>query len=73
GIEAESTGVPSANSGHEHWPEVQWQSYVCGVRALKNAFHVSTSCVMGHKEIAVPSGRKIDPNFSIDEFRAALD
>ncbi|CAF3645689.1 unnamed protein product [Rotaria sordida] len=73
GIEAEGTGVPATDSGHAYWPEVQWQSYVCGIRALKNAFNVPTSRVMGHKEIAAPLGRKIDPNFSMDEFRAALD
>ncbi|CAF1500180.1 unnamed protein product [Rotaria sp. Silwood1] len=72
GIEAEGTGVPSTNTGHTHWPEAQWQSYVRGVRALKNAFNVPTSRVKGHKEVASPLGRKIDPNFSMDEFRAAL-
>jgi len=28
---------------------------------------------MGHKEIAVRKGRKNDPNFSMDDFRAALN
>jgi hypothetical protein len=72
GIEAEGTGVPSTNSGHAYWPEVQYQSYLRGVRALQATFDVPTGRVMGHKEIAAPLGRKTDPNFSMDEFRAAL-
>ncbi len=72
GVEAEGTGIPATDSGHIYWPEVQWQSYVRGVRALKNAFNVSTVHVKGHKEVASPLGRKIDPNFSMDEFRNAL-
>ena len=72
GIEAEGTGLPATNTGHSNWPEVQYQSYIKGVRALKNAFGVPTARVMGHKEVASPLGRKIDPNFSMAEFRAAL-
>ena len=72
GVEAEGVGVPPTDSGHIYWPEVQYQSYVRGVRALKQAFNVSTERVRGHKEICSPPGRKIDPNFSMDEFRAAL-
>jgi hypothetical protein len=72
GIEAEGTGVPSTNSGHAYWPEVQYQSYLRGVRALQATFDVPTGRVMGHKEIAAPLGRKTDPNFSMDEFRATL-
>ena len=73
GVEAEGTGLPATDTGHVHWPEVQWQSYVKGVKALQAAFSVPTSRVLGHKEAAAPLGRKIDPNFSMAEFRAALD
>lgn len=72
GIEAEGTGLPADNTSHQYWPEVQWQSYLRGVKALQAAYGVPTSNVLGHKEAAVPAGRKIDPNFSMDEFRAAL-
>jgi hypothetical protein len=72
GIEAEGRGVPSSDSGHAYWPEVQWQSYVRGVKALQAAYGVPTAHVLGHKEAAVPAGRKVDPNFSMDEFRTAL-
>jgi len=73
GIEAEAAGNPSTNTGHAAWPEVQYQSYVRGVKALQAAYGVPTSRVKGHKEAAVPLGRKPDPNFSMDEFRANLD
>ena len=72
GIEAEATGSPSTNTGHAYWPEVQYQSYINGVKALQAAYGIPTSRVLGHKEAAVPLGRKPDPNFSMDEFRAAL-
>ncbi|UJR07675.1 hypothetical protein I4U23_011961 [Adineta vaga] len=73
GIEAEGTGLPSTNTGHASWPEVQYQSYIRGVKALQAAYAVPTSRVLGHKEAAVPAGRKPDPNFSMNDFRAALD
>ncbi|CAF2540843.1 unnamed protein product [Rotaria sp. Silwood2] len=72
GIEAEASGTPVDNAGHRHWSEVQWQSYVRGVKALQAAYGIPTSRVLGHKEAAVPAGRKPDPNFSMTEFRAAL-
>jgi len=72
GIEAEGTGLPATDSGHANWPEVQYQSYVKGVKALQKAYGVPTNRVIGHKEAAVPKGRKIDPNFSMDEFRSKL-
>lgn len=72
GVEAEGIGIPPTDSGHIYWPEVQWQSYVRGVRALKEAFNVPTKYVQGHKEVCSPPGRKIDPNFSMQEFRDAL-
>ena len=73
GIEAEGVGLPATNTGHAKWPEVQYQSYIKGVKALQKAYGVPTSRVLGHKEAAVPAGRKIDPNFSMAEFRTALN
>jgi hypothetical protein len=72
GIEAEGTGLPATDTGHVRWPEVQYQSYVKGVKALQKAYGVATARVIGHKEAAVPKGRKIDPNFSMAEFRSKL-
>ncbi|CAF1145002.1 unnamed protein product [Didymodactylos carnosus] len=73
GIEAEGVGLPATDTGHKNWPEVQYQSYIKGVKALQKAYGVATARVLGHKEAAVPKGRKIDPNFSMAEFRAALN
>lgn len=72
GIEAEGTGIPATNIGHAYWPDVQYNSYIKGVKALQAAYGIPKSRVLGHKEAAVPLGRKPDPNFSMDEFRAAL-
>lgn len=72
GVEAENIGEPPTDTGHAFWPEVQYQSYLKGVRALQKAFQVPTKYVRGHKEVAYPLGRKDDPNFSMDEFRNAL-
>lgn len=44
-----------------------------GVKALQKAYGVPTARVLGHTEAAVPKGRKIDPNFSMAEFRTALN
>lgn len=72
GIEGEATGLPATNEGHAYWPEIQYQSYVRGVRALQKAYGIPTSRVLGHREAAVPAGRKPDPNFSMAEFRSLL-
>ncbi|CAF4327504.1 unnamed protein product, partial [Adineta steineri] len=72
GIEAEGAVLPATNSRHTNWLEVQYQNYLRGIRALKTAFNVPTGRVMGHKEVVSPLGRKIDPNFSMAKFRAAL-
>ena len=38
-------------------------------KALIKEFGLSTSRVRGHKEVAVPRGRKPDPNFNMSQFR----
>lgn len=62
GIEAEHPGVGS-------WPQVQYDAYVALCAALTEHYGLPTSRVRGHKEIAVPRGRKPDPNFNMDDFR----
>lgn len=66
GIEAENNGVGEA------WGTEIMESYVRLVRALLEEFSLPLSAVLGHKEIAVPRGRKIDPSFSMDSFRSAV-
>ena len=62
GIEAEATGVSS-------WPAAQKDAYAKLCKALIDEFNLPVSRVIGHKEAAVPRGRKIDPNFNMDQFR----
>src|SRR5699024_3599052 len=62
GIEAEATGTSS-------WPDKQMDAYAKLCKALCKEFGLSTSRVVGHKEACSPSGRKIDPNFNMSQFR----
>jgi hypothetical protein len=34
---------------------------------------VPTARVLGHKEVATPTGRKVDPNFDMPAFRGRVD
>jgi hypothetical protein len=65
GIEAEATGTDT-------WPEVQLAAYAQLCRVLVDYFGLSVSAVLGHKEVADPPGRKPDPNFDMDAFRARV-
>lgn len=62
GIEAEATGLDS-------WPAHQIEEYAKLCKALCKEFGLPYSRVRGHKEVAVPRGRKPDPNFSMSDFR----
>ena len=65
GIEAENTGKPSDLP----WPAVQLDAYQRGVAAiLKHLGKDSTFCC-GHKEYALPKGRKVDPSLDMNKFR----
>jgi peptidoglycan hydrolase-like protein with peptidoglycan-binding domain len=64
GIEGENTG-----RGDDPWPAVQIDAYRRGVAALlKHAGQSAEFCV-GHKEYALPMGRKVDPDFDMGQFR----
>src|SRR5262245_42738289 len=68
GIEAENTGLPNDSP----WPAVQIDAYHRGVAAiLKHVGKASDFCA-GHKEYALPRGRKSDPNFDMIPFRSAV-
>ncbi len=67
GIEAENTGLAD-----DPWPDVQIDAYRRGAAAiLKHVGHGAEFCC-GHKEYALPAGRKNDPLFDMDAFRAAV-
>lgn len=68
GIEAENCGTPA-----DPWPQIQLESYRRGVAAiLKKLGHHDARFCAGHKEYALPKGRKSDPSLDMDEFRCAV-
>ena len=68
GIEAENTGLADDSP----WPEVQMDAYQRGVAAILAHLGQSTDFCAGHKEYALPPGRKNDPSFDMMAFRAAV-
>lgn len=65
GIEAEATG-------RDAWPEVQMVAYRLGVAAILRHIGRDSGWVCGHKEYALPLGRKPDPNFDMTAFRRSV-
>jgi len=70
GIEAENTGYLNHESPmYEEWPEEQYNAYVRGVSALLGHIKAKPIMAAGHKEYALPHGRKPDPTFDMKKFR----
>lgn len=69
GIEAENTGETSGARA-DTWPDVQMDAYRRGCAAILK--HIGAKPIMcaGHKEYALPHGRKDDPDFDMVKFRA---
>ena len=68
GIEAENTGL----SNDLPWPEVQMQAYRHGVAAILKHIGQGADFCAGHKEYALPKGRKTDPTFDMAAFRSSV-
>jgi peptidoglycan hydrolase-like protein with peptidoglycan-binding domain len=68
GIEAENTGL----SNDSPWPAVQVDAYQRGVAAILKHIGRPADFCAGHKEYALPVGRKDDPNFDMNPFRSAV-
>lgn len=67
GIEAENDGAG------EKWPEVQLDAYRRGVAAILKHIGATADYACGHKEFALPKGRKNDPaNIDMADFRAKV-
>jgi hypothetical protein len=66
GIEAENTGLADDSP----WPAVQLDAYKRGVAAILGHVGNPASFCAGHKEYALPAGRKDDPDFDMNAFRA---
>lgn len=63
GTEAENNGIGEA------WPSIQIECFARGSAAMAMFCKFKVEMVCGHKEYALPKGRKIDPNFDMDSFR----
>jgi hypothetical protein len=68
GIEAENTGQTSGPNV-DPWPAVQLDAYRRGVAAILRKLRADAIMCCGHKEYALPSGRKSDPSFDMGDFR----
>ena len=68
GIEAENTGLAT----DAPWPAVQVDAYQRGVAAILKHIGKDQTFCCGHKEFALPKGRKPDPSLNMDEFRTAV-
>ena len=68
GIEAQNTGATSGPRA-EAWSGVQLDAYRRGVAAILKKVNAPAIMCCGHKEYALPVGRKDDPTFDMDEFR----
>ena len=64
GIEAENSGTAD-----DQWPEVQMDAYARGVAAIFKKLGLDAEMCCGHKEYALPPGRKPDPRFDMNAFR----
>lgn len=68
GIEAENTG----RSNDFPWPTVQMEAYHHGVAAILKQIGRGADFCAGHKEYALPRGRKPDPSFDMIAFRSSV-
>lgn len=68
GVEAENTG------GHDDfpWPAVQLDAYQRGVAAIFKHLRLDANCCVGHREYALPVGRKTDPTLDMIAFRSTV-
>jgi peptidoglycan hydrolase-like protein with peptidoglycan-binding domain len=69
GIEAENTGELRGPKADFPWPPVQMDAYRHGVAAILKKIGANAIMCCGHKEYALPHGRKDDPVFDMNEFR----
>jgi peptidoglycan hydrolase-like protein with peptidoglycan-binding domain len=68
GIEAENTGLENDSP----WPEVQLDAYHRGAAAILKHINQGIDFCAGHKEYALPKGRKDDPDFDMNAFRLSV-
>ncbi len=67
GIEAENTGLAD-----DPWPQIQMEAYCRGAAAILRHLQQPADYCAGHKEYALPRGRKPDPSCDMAAFRARV-
>ena len=67
GIEAENSG-----DAKDPWPAVQIEAYRRGVAAILKRIGAGAEMCCGHKEYALPKGRKVDPDLDMAGFRKTV-
>lgn len=72
GIEAENTGE-TKGARADMWPAVQMDAYKRTCAAIMKHIGGQAAMVAGHKEYALPHGRKDDPNFDMVAFRRDVE
>ncbi len=67
-------GIECVNTGLEDdpWDVVQMFALRQGCRAIMNHLDIGAGWIVGHKEYALPPGRKVDPTFDMEAFRDSL-
>lgn len=65
-------GIEAEHDGISPWPAAQVDAYARLVAALRAHYDIPLARVLGHKEVCQPAGRKTDPNFDMDTFRARV-
>ena len=68
GIEAENAGTPDDLP----WPSVQLDACRRGIAAILAHIGLASDACIGHKEYALPKGRKSDPNLDMPSLRKQI-
>ena len=66
-------GIEAEADGRSAWPPRQMEAYALLCKALLEHYGIPLDDVRGHKEVCFPTGRKIDPNFNMPNFRTMVE
>jgi hypothetical protein len=69
---ARTLGIEAEHPGTGPWPDKQYDAYVRLVAVLLRGIGQNAERACGHKEWALPAGRKSDPNFDMAPFRSLV-
>lgn len=68
----QAIGIEAEHDGVSEWPARQYEAYVQLVAVLLRGLGQNSERCCGHKEWALPKGRKTDPNFDMAAFRSRV-